>query len=487
LVAGLELVDPGAVHAGAGGDLGGRLAVRRRCPERAVLSRPASILPQMAPLKDDVLSRLAAHANVAQFVSFGPAADLPQRHSRLRGHRPDHRFGTVEEAVETLLALSSGGSVNVRSFRAGAPKGGPFTYGLARRDDVLAVLRVRAGEGLHTIANETVDVDDGGVSGVALGGLVEFAPGDTPRSVERPGTVALAHDDALTLLATVYGFTPDLDGRPGERVEFSIHPLVAGVRQTHTIVWEAERVDPVRLTHRLVADLHGLPVPATTVVGRRLAPFRFGRPTGSGERWLRTCPAEPAPGRFLTQRGWRDPFALLAEEDPSGTAIPAVLDQEGVRARWSGAALPDAAGGLLVEGVPGFGDDFMLARAAPKELPDHVRRDVRRVGARAAAALGPVRFEWAHDGHDAWVLQLHLATASATATTIHPGTPTRWHRFDPTLGLEQLRDLIARITPDEGIEITGNIGVTSHAGDLLRRASIPSRLAGSSRGRDAGI
>jgi hypothetical protein len=144
----------------------------------------------MAPLKDDVLSRLAARANVAQFVSFGPAADLPQRHSCLRDHRPGHRFGSAEEAVETLLALASGGSVNVRSFRAGAPKGGPFTYGLARRDDVLATLRARAGEGLHTIANETVDVDDGGVSGVALGGLVEFAPGDTPRSVERPGTVA---------------------------------------------------------------------------------------------------------------------------------------------------------------------------------------------------------------------------------------------------------------------------------------------------------
>jgi hypothetical protein len=448
----------------------------------------------MAPLKDDVLSRLATQANVAQFVSFGPAADLPRRHSCLRDHRPGHRFGTAEAAVETLLALAAGGSVNVRSFRAGAPKGGPFTYGLARRDDVLAVLRARAGEGLHTIANETVDVDDGGVSGVALGGLVEFAPGDTPRSVERPGTVALAHDDAMALLGTVYGFTPDLDGRPGERVEFSIHPLVAGVRQTHTIVWEAERVDPVRLTHRLawpnrfsrfvgdkafgllVADLRGLPVPATTVVGRRLAPFRFGRPTGSGERWLRTCPAEPAPGRFPTQRGWRDPFALLAAEDPSGTAIAAVLAQEGVRARWSGAVLPDAAGGLLVEGVPGSGEDFMLARAAPAPLPDRVLHDVRELGARAAAGIGPVRFEWAHDGAGAWVVQLHLATAATTGTTIHPGTPSRWRRFDPSLGLEHLRRLIETVAPDEGIEIAGDVGVTSHAGDLLRRASIPSRL-----------
>ena len=134
----------------------------------------------MVPLKDDMLSRLAERANVAQFVSFGPGPALPQRRARLRGHGPDHRFAGAAEAVGALLALAPGGSVNVRSFRAGAPKGGPLSYGLTRRDDVLAVLRARAGEGLHTIVNETIDVRDGGVSGVALGGLVEFAPGPRP-------------------------------------------------------------------------------------------------------------------------------------------------------------------------------------------------------------------------------------------------------------------------------------------------------------------
>ena len=453
------------------------------------------MLRPMVPLKDEMLSRLAAEANLAQFVSFGPGPDLPQRHSCLRGYPPDHRFATPAEAVAALLALAPSGSVNVRSFRAGAPRGGPFSYGLTRRDDVLAVLGARAGEGLHTIVNETVDVDDGGVSGVAQGGLVEFAPGDTPRSVESPGTVALPHDQAMALLGTVYGFTPDLDGRPGERVEFSLHPLAAGVRQAHTIIWECEPVGAGPLTARLtwpnrfsrflgdkafgllVADLLGLPVPATTVVGRRVAPFSFGRPTGSGERWLRTCPVEPAPGRFLTQRGWRDPYALLAAEDPAGTELGAVLDQEGVEARWSGAAVPSTTGGLLVEGVEGFGDDFMLARAAPATLPDEVLDDVRVLGAKAAAALGPVRFEWSHDGHTAWVLQLHLTQATVSATTIHPGTPSRWHRFDPSQGLDRLRALIATVSEDEGIELTTAVGVTSHAGDLLRKAAIPSRVA----------
>jgi hypothetical protein len=154
-----------------------------------------------------------------------------------------------------------------------------------------------------------------------------------------------------------------------------------------------------------------------------------------------------------------------------------VLAQEGVPARWSGAALPDAAGGLLVEGVAGFGENFMLARQAPAPLPEPVLADVRRVGARAAAALGPVRFEWAHNGGTAWVLQLHLATAAVSRTTIHPGTPSRWHALDPSLGLERLRELIATVPPGEGIELTGDVGVTSHAGDLLRRAAVPSRLA----------
>src|SRR4029453_8364183 len=239
----------------------------------------------------------------------------------------------------------------------------------------------------------------------------------------------------------------------------------------------------------LVAALLDLPVPATTVVGRRVAPFRFGRPTGGGERWLRPCPAEPVPGRFPTQRGWRAPYALLAAEAPSGTAVVAVLAQEGVPARWSGAAMPVAGGdgALLVEGVEGFGDDFMLARAAPASLPARVLNDVRRLGARAAAALGPVRFEWAHDGDHAWVLQLHLATMAASATTISPGTPARWHRFDPAQGLDRLRDLIPGVPAGEGRELTGDGGVPSPAGDLLRRAAIPARLAGSDPGRDAGV
>src|SRR5215218_5836578 len=394
------------------------------------------MLCPMVPFKDELLSRLATEANVAQFISFGPAPDLPQRHAWVAGHQPGHRFADPATAVGALLAAAPARSVNVRSFRPGAAKGGPFTYGLTRGDDVLAVLRARAGDGLHTIANETIDVDDGGVSGVAWAGWSSSPPA-TPRgrwSGRARSPSATTMPSGCSRPCT--GFRPDLDAASGERVEFSIHPLAAGFRRTHTVLWEREPAGPVALARRLawpnafsrflgdkafgllVADLHGLPVPATTVVGRRVAPFSFGRPTGSGERWLRTCPAEPVPGRFLTRRGWTDPFALVAAEGPAGQTVVGVLAQEGVRARWSGAAMPDPTGGLLVEGVEGYGDGFMLARAAPAPLPVRVLDDVRRLGARATAALGPVRFEWAHDGDQCWVLQLQLATVAASATTI---------------------------------------------------------------------
>ena len=59
-------------------------------------------------------------------------------------------------------------------------------------------------EGLFVIANETVDVSDGGVSGVIQGGVAEFAPDDTPRCVEKAGTASLPMDWALALIETVY-------------------------------------------------------------------------------------------------------------------------------------------------------------------------------------------------------------------------------------------------------------------------------------------
>ncbi len=210
----------------------------------------------------------------------------------------------------------------------------------------------------------------------------------------------------------------DLRIDPDVRVEFSVHPRRVGFRRSHTIIWEVERVASVELIAEpvwpnrfsehigdkafglLVADLIGLRVPETTVVGRNVRPFRFGQSTGSGEYWTRTCPVRPVPGKFTTARGWLDPFALMAEEDPDGTLIASVISQEGVVAEFSGAAIPSDRDSWLIEGVGGFGESFMQGVHPPERLPEAVTASVLRLGRAASRRLGPVRFEWVHDGKE---------------------------------------------------------------------------------------
>lgn len=442
--------------------------------------------------KDDILDRIARRANVAQFVSFGP--DLAQRHAWVRGHHPGHRFGSVEEAVAAILAASPEGTVNVRSWEPESPKSRCFLYGRGDPGEILGELRRLAGEGLYTILNETVDVLDGGVSGVAFGDALELAPGDTPRCVEAPDAAGLPRDLGLRLLETVYGFRPSLPAKTHQRVEFSLHPVRRGYGREHTILWEVEEPGPPPTTPRivwpnrfsrhvgdktfglLIADALGLPVPRTRVIPRGLAPFSFGTPTGTAETWLRTCPREQIPGRFTTRHGWTDPYRLLQEEDPGGDLIASVLAQDGIDARFSG-ALVTADGEPLIEGVAGFGDDFMLGRRAPEELPPEIAGSLRDLYRRAAGKLGPVRFEWAHDGARPWIIQLHRGASTAAGRVIFPGEAERFHVLETARGIDALRELIARVEGKaEGIVLVGHVGVTSHFGDLLRRARVPSRI-----------
>jgi hypothetical protein len=330
---------------------------------------------------------------------------------------------------------------------------------------------------------------------VSHGGLTEFAPEDTPRCVEKPGTAALPTRLALALLQTVYGFQAALEDDPDLRVEFSIHPLRRGYRHDHTIVWEVEKFDSAQLEAEidwpnrfsrfigdkvfglLVADLIGLDVPRSTVLSRRIGPFVFGRRTGSREWWIRTAPTEQVPGKFTTQRGWTDPFELMLREDPDGTAIASVIAQEGVDATYSGAAAADAAGELTVEGVAGFGEGFMLGTSRPTQLPDSVRKDIESAHERASSAIGAARFEWVHDGNRLWIVQLHRGALPAGGRTIYPGQASREHLYDIDDGLEGLRELVSRVQgTGEGIVLVGSVGVTSHLGDVLRKGRVPSRI-----------
>jgi len=443
--------------------------------------------------KDDILDRLARLGNVAQFVSFGP--DLSVRHVWIRGVPQGERFASLEEAVGALLTVSPEGSVNIRSWQPDDPKNRSFFYGRKEPGEILAELRRLAADGLYTIVNETIDVEDGGVSGVAFGDLLEFAPGDTPRCVEKPGACALPRDLGFRVLETVYGFQPALPERREARVEWTIHPLKRGYRREHTTLWEMETPGPppvaprIEWPHRfsrhlgdkafglVIADALGLSVPRTMVFPRRLAPFTFGTGTGSSETWLRTCPLEQVPGRFTTHRGWIDPFRLLREEDPEGDAIASVLAQEGVDARHSGALVAGPDGEPLVEGVAGRGDDFMLGRRPPEELPAGVESSLKDLYRRAAGRLGTVRFEWVHDGARPWIVQLHRGAAVSSGRVIFPGDAESYRSLEISRGIDALRELIAKVQgTGDGIVLLGRVGVTSHFGDLLRRARIPSRI-----------
>jgi len=449
--------------------------------------------------KDAVLDQLARRANVAQFVSFSPT--LEQRFARVFGYGSNHRFPDLHAAAAALLETSGEHSVNVRSFDPATPKSREFVYGLKTVDDITNNVQRLAATGLHTILNETIDVNDGGVSGVVLGDVIEFAPGDTPRAVEKPGTAALSRALGLRLLQTVYGFQPALSRfNATTRVEFSIHPLRRGFRHDHTIVWELESVGPssaraeIRWPNRfsqfigdkafglLIADLLGLPVPAATVFSRAIAPFRFGQATSSGETWVRTCPRVQVPGKFTTHRGWLDPFVLMNREDPTGEQIASVLAQEGVDASYSGAVLASERsngkkGVLTIEGTRGFGDEFMVGRKGRSALPRTVHHGVRRLYSRAERQLGPVRFEWVADKRQTWIVQFHRGASPSHGRVIYPGRPKTFRRFEVDQGLEPLRALIDEIAGrDLGVVLIGDVGVTSHLGDVLRRAQIPSYI-----------
>ena len=457
-------------------------------------------------LKDEILVKLSETSNIAQFTSFGP--DGVQRYSRVAGFEPDHLFTSIEEAAETMLVTSPEKSVNVRSFEPDSPKSREFLYGLKDAGEVASQVRRLAASGLYTIINETVDINDGGVSGVSLGGVVEFAPKDTPRCVEKPGILSMDRTFAQRLFHTVYGFRANLPSDPNLRVEFSIHPIARGASSEHTIIWEMEEMDGRSVTANiqwpnrysemigdkafglLMAFLYGFNVPTTTVISRDVAPFTFGDDTGENEIWIRTAPRIQTPGKFSTFRGWRDPFALLHEEDPTGKFLAGVISQQAVWSSYAGATLTQPDGQPLIEGKRGYGDAFMLGESLEK-LPDEVVLKVRAMFDRIQATLGPSRFEWVFDNNKVWIVQFHQGFSVSQGNVIVPGEPDEYVYLDVRKGLETLRDLIGAVMEGKptrtsfshenpktfGVVLVGDVGVTSHMGDVLRKSGIPSKIS----------
>ena len=451
---------------------------------------------QTAPFrKDESLNRLAESINVAQFVSFLPGHASRQAYSRVLGYAPNHKFKSVHAALTALYERSSEHSINVRSFRPDDPRSHEFIYGLKSVDDAMSAVSRIAVAGFHVIVNETIDVKDGGVSGVIQGDVIEFAPDDTPRCVEKPGVASLPRNWGLRILSTVYNFVPELNVPRDFRLEFSIHPRPRGWKYTHTIGWELEKVGRIAFKPKtqwpnqfsrmlgdkvfglLISHQIGLPVPKTTVVARRIAPFSFGVDSGTAECWIRTSPREQMPGKFTTHRGWIDPFLLLANEDPDGTKIASVIAQQGVRPEFSGALIVQRDGTQKIEGKAGEGESLMRGMAVPEPLPKRVESDVRHLFKKAAERLGAVRFEWVHDGRKAWIVQLHRGATQSIATVLVPGEAEHWRSFEVKRGLEALRVELDMMNLDEGIRLIGQVGLTSHIADVIRRAGKPARIS----------
>lgn len=446
--------------------------------------------------KDTILDQLAAKANIAQFVSFSP--NLQQRYARIHGYEANYTFASLNDAIEVIIAQSPESSVNIRSFDPNNPKNRDFIYGLKNINEIQSAVKRLASQGLYTIVNETIDICDGGVSGVLIGDVIEFAPDDTPRCVEKPGTAAFPRQLGLNFLEIVYGFKPKLNYASDIRVEFSIHPLRRGFLHDHTIIWELENVGinhstaevywPNRFSRfigdkvfgLIIAHLLELPVPETIVFGRRVAPFRFGKTTGNAEVWIRTCPSVQVPGKFTTQRGWCDPFQLMATEDPQGDMIASIIAQAGIDATYSGGLVVTEKTDneeIIIEGTPGFGEKFMTGQKKRSVLPDEIIVSVKALYNQVFAKLGPVRMEWVADSKQIWLVQLHCGATKSSGSTIYPGNVPFYHTFEVERGLEELRNLISTIqNKEEGIILVGDVGITSHLGDVLRRAEIPSRI-----------
>jgi hypothetical protein len=454
-------------------------------------------------LKDDKLSFMHEHmgCNIARYISTDP--DMNIRYIKID---KDYVYkGDLKECILDLIEVSNSKSVNIRSFSLESMKGHSLVYGkrVNEIDEILNVIQKNCSENKYSIINETIDVNDGGVSGVILGNIIEFAPNDTPKCVEKPDICFLERNMGMHLLKTVYGFAPECDFDDNYRVEFSLHPHREGLRKSHTIIWEYEKFEEYEYDIKIkwpnkfsrfigdkpfgliIADYLGFNVPYTTVISRNVPPFSFGQETGLREKWIRTAPIVKEPGKYYTGDKWTDPFILMQEEELKGDNqinIASVLSQSAVEAVYSGGALIGKnQDNDVIEGVAGKGDNFMVGADYLDFLPDSVLVKLKALLNEIRKyyyLLGDVSIEWVFDGTKIWLVQLNQIKEKGLGTTIVAGEPTKYEKFYVEDGLEQLRSKINAIKcRDIGIELIGDVGLTSHFGDVLRHANIPSFIS----------
>jgi len=450
--------------------------------------------------KDQIIAELSKTVNVAQFVSYSP--DLKQRFSCVSGYELNHQFSSVEEVVKILFDKGQDQEVTIRTFDPSDPKSRPFLKGIGNMVEAAKKVRELAQQGLHTIIHEEI-IDDLNLSGVIVGDVIEFAPLTTPRCVE-PAEIAkhgipasLPRELGIKLLEKIFGIKINLDYPRTTRVEFSLFVKKYGHKQDHVMIWELEEVGqattlplwdwPNRFSKYigdktyglLIAELIGLKVPKTKVVSKnKLLHFNFGQQTDSQIIWTRTAPMDMTPGKYPTERKYIDHSEILSKHDPDGTKIATILYQDEVPFNYSG-SLMYSNGHLQIEGVKGRGDQFMVGSQAPEQLPEEVKQKITQTYQHAEKLIGPVRMEWVYDGTDAWVVQMHRGQVSnSSSNIIVDGSPSSYERFvlEPN-NLESFRNRV-ELAKQQGIglEVVGNFGITSHIGDILRKAQVPSKI-----------
>lgn len=451
-------------------------------------------------LKDDKLSFMLEKmdCNIARYISVAPNMEI--KHVYIDKNYSYN--GDLKKCIIDLIRSSNSKSVNIRSFSTKSMKGHDLIYGKKENDieEILSIINGNCNLNKYSIINETIDVNDGGVSGVVLGNIIEFAPNDTPKCVEKPQVCFLEKNMGISILETIYGFSPKLNFEDKYRIEFSLHPKREGICKDHTIIWEYEEYTQYKYDTKikwpnkfskfigdktfglLVADYLGFNVPYTTVISRNIAPFSFGKKTGIQEKWIRTSPIIKEPGKYYTGDRWMDPFILMQEEESKGDNkinIAAILSQNAVESIYSGAAIVNKDKvNDLIEGVRGKGDDFMIgahkSHSLPKELLHKLELlldDIRAY----YSTLGNVSIEWVYDGTVIWIVQLNQLENISTDSIIVLGKPSTYEKFFIDDGLEKLRLKINEIKDKNiGIELIGDVGVCSHFGDVLRQANIPS-------------
>ena len=455
-------------------------------------------------MKDQKLSNIIenGYGNIAQFISLDPRVKEPRFIYINKSF--DAVNSDVKELIETLIDSAPSKAINIRSYSSEIMKGNKLIYNkkLEDMEEILKLIDSNNRAHKYSIVNENIDINDGGVSGVVLGDLIEFAPQDTPKCVDKEGVCSLPREMGLSLLEKVYSFKPEINFDENYRVEFSIHPSRQGVLRKHTIIWEYEYYENISKRHNiswpnrfskflgdkvfglLIADILGFKVPKTTVISRRVAPFIFGRSTGLHEKWVRTCPIVKEPGKYYTGDKWSDPFIIMQEEELKGDNdinIASILSQEAIEPLFSGACIiKEESEDDIIEGVSGKGDGFMVGEEELYNLPKEVIKIIKKLNndiRKHFNLLGEVSIEWVYDGNDVWIVQLNQIKLSGNKDIIVDGNPKEYIKFNTNLGLESLRNLIKEIeNKDIGIELIGNIGITSHFGDLLRLANIPSLL-----------